>query len=141
MQISLDQFLGAIMSRVDNLEATIDDLRLRTNIAMRLVKSAVPQLTKDDVERAVSEELEVTKEAGMMEENDEIEAISEKLTDSIYGWLEGDVSELREKMDAYRKKLQEAMEAEKSKVIDVAPAGFVNQLGQELGNKKGKILF
>ncbi|HNU23829.1 MAG TPA: hypothetical protein PKN37_06140, partial [Mesotoga sp.] len=67
--------------------------------------------------------------------------ISEKLTDSIYGWLEGDVSELREKMDAYRKKLQEAMEAEKSKVIDVAPAGFVNQLGQEIGNKKGKIIF
>ncbi len=33
------------------------------------------------------------------------------------------------------------MEAEKSKVIDVAPAGFVNQLGQEIGNKKGQIVF
>ncbi len=115
MQISLDQFLGAIMSRVDNLEATIDDLRLRTNIAMRLVKSAVPQLTKDDVERAVSEELEVTKEAGMMEENDEIEAISEKLTDSIYGWLEGDVSELREKMDAYERSFRKLWKLRRAK--------------------------
>jgi len=141
MQISLDQFLGAIMSRVDNLEATIDDLRLRTNIAMRLVKAAVPELTREAVEKAVSEELEVTKNAGMMEESDEIEEISSKLTESIFGWLEGDVTELKEKMDAYRKRLQEAMEAEKSKVIDVAPASFVNQLGQEKGQKKGKIVF
>ena len=43
MQISLDQFLSAIMA-VDNLEATIDDLRLRTNIAMRLVKIMAPVL-------------------------------------------------------------------------------------------------
>jgi hypothetical protein len=106
MQISLDQFLGAIMSRVDNLEATIDDLRLRTNIAMRLVKTTVPELTRDDVEKAVSEELEVTKNAGMMEESDEIEEISSKLTESIFGWLEGDVTELKEMMDAYRKRLQ-----------------------------------
>ncbi|AFK06060.1 hypothetical protein BG32_07865 [Mesotoga sp. HF07.pep.5.2.highcov] len=141
MQVSLDQFLGAIMSRVDNLEATIDDLRLRTNIAMRLVKSVVPELTRDDVEKAVSEELEITKNAGMMEESDEIEEISSRLTDSIFEWLQGDVAELREKMDAYRKKLQEAMEAEKNRVIDVAPAGFVNQLGQEKGQKKGKLLF
>jgi len=141
MQVSLDQFLGAIMSRVDNLEATIDDLRLRTNIAMRLVKSVVPELTRDDVEKAVSEELEITKNAGMMEESDEIEKISSRFTDSIFEWLQGDVAELREKMDAYRKKLQEAMEAEKNRVIDVAPAGFVNQLGQEKGQKKGKLLF
>lgn len=129
------------MSRVDNLEATIDDLRLRTNIAMRLVKSVVPELTRDDVEKVVSEELEITKNAGMMEESDEVEEISSRLTDSIFGWLQGDVAELRERMDAYRKRLQEAMEAEKNKVIDVAPAGFVNQLGQEKGQKKGKLLF
>jgi molecular chaperone GrpE (heat shock protein) len=108
---------------------------------MRLVKATVPELTRDAVEKAVREELEVTKNAGMMEESDEFEEISSKLTESIFGWLEGDVTELKEKMDAYRKRLQEAMEAEKSKVIDVAPAGFVNQLGQEKGQKKGKIVF
>ena len=62
--------------------------------------------------------------------------ITDRLTDNIYDWLQGDVSELKERMDEYRKKMQEAMEAEKSKVIDVAPAGFVNQLGQERGSKK-----
>ena len=57
MQISLDQFLSAIMARVDNLEATIDDLRLRTNIAMRLVKIMTPDFTRDDVKKAVEDEL------------------------------------------------------------------------------------
>jgi len=141
MQISLDQFLSAIMARVDNLEATIDDLRMRTNIAMRLVKFMAPDFTRNDVKKAVEEELEVTMNAGLMEENERGEEITDRLTDNIYDWLQGDVSELKERMDEYRKKLQEAMEAEKSKVIDVAPASFVNQLGQERGPKKGKILF
>jgi len=141
MQISLDQFLSAIMARVDNLEATIDDLRLRTNIAMRLVKIMAPDFTRDDVKKAVEDELEITVNAGLMEENERGEEITDRLTDNIYDWLQGDVSELKERMDEYRKKMQEAMEAEKSKVIDVAPAGFVNQLGQERGSKKGKILF
>ncbi len=141
MQISLDQFLGAVMSRLDNLEATIDDLRLRTNIAMRLAKSLLPDLTRDDVLNVVTEELSITESAGLMEDSDRVEDIAERLADSIYGWLQGDVAELREKMDEYKKRLQEAMEAEKSKVIDVAPAGFVNQLGHDKGSKKGKILF
>lgn len=141
MQISLDQFLGAIMSRVDNLEATMDDLRLRANIAMRIAKAALGEFSRDDVLKAVKEELEVTKNAGLTEDGDEIEEISGKLTDSIYDWLQGDVAQLKEKMDEYKKKLQEAVESEKSKVIDVAPAGFVNQLGQNQPQKKGKILF
>lgn len=143
MQVSLEQLLSALIAKVDALEASVDDLRVRTNITLRLLKNLGKEIDRDTVKKAVEEEFRVSKEAGLMEDSADVEKMVESFADDIYKWLAGDVSELRARMDEYKRKLEEALMTQ-SKVIDVAPADFVKKLkpkGPKDPDAGGKILF
>ncbi|ACR80208.1 MULTISPECIES: hypothetical protein [Kosmotoga] len=144
MQVSLEQLLSALIAKVDALEASVDDLRVRTNITLRLLKNlGKEEIDRDTVKKAVEEEFRVSKEAGLIEDSADVVKMIESFADDIYKWLTGDVRELREKMDEYKRKLEEALMSQ-SKVIDVAPADFVKKLkpkGPKDPDGGGKILF
>lgn len=140
MQISLEQILSVLMSKVEALEAAMDDLRLRNNIILRLIKKS-GEIDKEAIQEAVTEELEVSKKAGLIEEERETMSTVASLTDSIYKWLSGDVEEIKTKMDEYRKKMEEIMKEQESKVIDVAPPDFVKKLEPKEPKKNGGIIF
>ncbi|WP_273230165.1 hypothetical protein [Kosmotoga pacifica] len=127
------------MGKVEALEAALDDLRLRNNILLRLLGS-LGEMNKEKIEEAVKEELEVSRKAGLIEDNREIQSTVENLTDSIYKWFVGDVEDIRAKMDEYRKKMEEVLKEQESKVIDVAPADFVKRLEPKEPNKGGGII-
>ncbi|OAA31293.1 hypothetical protein AT15_07290 [Kosmotoga arenicorallina S304] len=139
MQISLEQILSVLMSKVEALEAAMDDLRLRNNIILRLIKRS-GEIDKETIQEAVMEELEVSKKAGLIEEERETSSTVASLTDSIYNWLTGDVEEIKAKMDEYRKKMEEIMKEQESKVIDVAPPDFVKRLEPKEPKKNGGII-
>lgn len=128
------------MSKVEALEAAMDDLRLRNNIILRLIKKS-GEIDKEAIQEAVTEELEVSKKAGLIEEERETMSTVASLTDSIYKWLSGDVEEIKTKMDEYRKKMEEIMKEQESKVIDVAPPDFVKKLEPKEPKKNGGIIF
>ncbi|MBO8165723.1 MAG: hypothetical protein DRP32_01490 [Thermotogae bacterium] len=139
MQISLEQILSVLMGKVEALEAALDDLRLRNNIILRLVKNS-GELDREMIQKAVKEELEVSKKAGLIEDNKETLSTIDSLTDSIYKWLTGDVEDIKAKMDEYRKKMEEVMKEQESKVIDVAPPDFVKKLEPKEPKKNGGII-
>jgi len=139
VQISLEQILSVLMGKVEALEAALDDLRLRNNIILRLVKNS-GELDREMIQEAVKEELEVSKKAGLIEDNKETLSTIDSLTDSIYKWLTGDVEDIKAKMDEYRKKMKEVMKEQESKVIDVAPPDFVKKLEPKEPKKNGGII-
>ena len=134
MQVSLDQILTAILTKVDTLEASMDDLRIKNNILLRLVKEFSPELNKEKLEEVIKKEFAVTREAGLIDEQADGKTgeMVTKMADSMFKWLEGDVEDIKEKMQDYRKQLEETMEKERNgNVIDVAPADFVNRLDKK----------
>ncbi|KUK93890.1 MAG: Uncharacterized protein XE05_0909 [Thermotogales bacterium 46_20] len=143
MQVTLDQLLSAIMSRMDSMEASLNDLRIKTNVLLRLMKEDDSEFTKDRVLGAVKNELEVMKKAGMLDSEDTNE-ISISISDGIYNWLQGDVADIREKIDNYRKQMDESAE-DGDNVIDVASPDFLSRLesvkGKPKKSDKGNLLF
>jgi len=143
VQVTLDQLLSAIMSRMDSMEASLNDLRIKTNVLLRLMKEDDSEFTKDRVLGAVKNELEVMKKAGMLDSEDTNE-ISISISDGIYNWLQGDVADIREKIDNYRKQMDESAE-DGDNVIDVASPDFLSRLesvkGKPKKSDKGNLLF
>jgi hypothetical protein len=143
VQVTLDQLLSAIMSRMDSMESSLNDLRIKTNVLLRLMKEDDSEFSKDRVLEAVKSELEVMKQAGMLDSEDTNE-ISSSITDGIYNWLQGDVADIREKIDSYRKQMDESAE-DGDNVIDVASPDFLSRLenvkGKSKKSDKGNLLF
>ncbi|MDK2951068.1 MAG: hypothetical protein PWQ77_733 [Kosmotogales bacterium] len=136
MQVSIEQLLSGLMSKLETMEASLDDIRLKNNVLLRLIKEmSNKEITLTTIQLAVKEELKITKEAGLIEEDQDTSITEKRITDSIYKWLEGDVSDIKEQVNEYRKKLEEA-QRQHSGNIDIAPPNFVDTLGNQ--NKKGK---
>lgn len=142
MQVSIEQLLSGLMSKLEALESSIDDVRLKNNILLRLLKDVSPkEISITTIQLAVKEELKITKEAGLIEENQDTTMTEKRITDSLYKWLEGDVSDIKEQVTEYKKKMEEA-QREQAGSIDIAPPNFVDALGsQQKKNKDGKIIF
>ncbi|MFW6120755.1 MAG: hypothetical protein ACOC80_07615 [Petrotogales bacterium] len=144
MQVSLEDILTSLLSKVESLEATVDDLRVKSNVLFRLYKEQNDDedIDKDAIRNAVTEEFEISKKAGLINEEASIDEAIDNVTDGLIKWLEGDVDEIRKQMQEYRKKVKEAMENDKN--IDVAPANFVNQLKgnqQKKNNNDNKLIY
>jgi len=144
MQVSLEDILTSLLSKVESLEATVDDLRVKSNVLFRLYKEQNDgdEIDKEAIKNAVKEEFEISKKAGLINENSSIDEAVDNVTDGLIKWLEGDVEEIRKRMEEYRKKVKEAMDNDN--VIDVAPANFVNQLKgnqQRRKNDDNKLIY
>lgn len=143
VQVTLDQLLSAIMSRMDSMEASLNDIRIKTNVLLRLLKENGTELTKDRILEVVKEELEVMSRAGMLD-SEETDEISSSIAEGIHKWLEGDVADIREKIDNYRKEAKEAG-SDSDNVIDVASPDFLSRLenvkGKSKKGDKGNLLF
>ncbi|MFO7881445.1 MAG: hypothetical protein R6U52_02770 [Kosmotogaceae bacterium] len=128
MQVSLEDILTSLLSKVESLEATVDDLRVKSNVLFRLYKEQNDDEDIDEevIRSAVKEEFEISKKAGLINEEASIDEAIDNVTDGLIKWLKGDVEEIRKRMEEYRNKVKDAMENDK--VIDVAPANFVNQI-------------
>jgi len=139
MQVTLDQLLSVMMARLESLETMIEDLKLRENIALRLISKKLG-IKKEDFKNAIKEEFEVMRKAGMVEEKEtEDSDETEKLmAEELYKWISGDVEDLRKQIEEYKKKLKEVIEKEqKGKVIDVAPPDLLQRLDQIKKSRKG----
>ena len=139
MQISLEEIITMLLSRVESLSANDENSKTKSNIIYRaLYKKGL--ITEEDIMDSVKEEYRMLKELGVIQAEPKDEMYS-TITDGILQWIKGDVEGIKRSMAEYEKKLQESAreEAAKKPKIEVAGANVLNQLDSMAG-AKGKLI-
>ena len=139
MQISLEEIISMLLSRVESLSANDENSKTKSNIIYRaLYKKGL--ITEEDILDSVKEEYRMLKELGVIQAEPK-EEMYRTITDGILQWIKGDVEGIKRSMAEYEKKLQEYAreEAANKPKIEVAGANVLNQLDNMAGGK-GKLI-
>lgn len=135
MQVSLDQLINVIMAKLEGLEMSLEDLKFRTNIALRvLYKNEL--LTEDNLVEAIKDEFKANTEL----EGKAIDLPDEKakeMSKDILNWIKIDLEEMKKKMKEYEEQLKQLMQQADTPDISVAPPDLLNQLDQMKKSNKG----
>lgn len=139
MQISIEQIIQVIMAKLENIELSLEDIKLRSNVAIRILKDN-DMLTQENVEKAVKKEFEALKE--LDEESEEIsEEQIKQVSKGIIQWADNDLDEMKDRIKNYQEQMREFMNKEASKAdISVAPSNFIEQLESKKNVGKGNII-
>ncbi|MCR4819366.1 MAG: hypothetical protein K5841_10455 [Fretibacterium sp.] len=134
-QISLDELMSLLLTRLDGLTLESENQKMRFNIMFRtLYKKGL--FTDDDVLDAVRDENRIMKEMGLIKEVPDENAMK-SVARSMLLWLKGDVESLKRSMEEYEQQLKEAMAKQQKPRIDVAPAAVLNELDRMGGASQG----
>ncbi|MDR3076196.1 MAG: hypothetical protein LBU26_02750 [Synergistaceae bacterium] len=127
MQISLDEVISMLLSRVESLAMSDENSKTRFNVVMRvLYKKGL--ITDEDITESVREEHRMLKELGLLQELPKDEVAS-AVAEGILQWIRGDVDAIRRAMEEYDKKLKEyAREESRKSSIAVASSDVLQQL-------------
>lgn len=142
MQISLEEVITMLLSRVESLAMNDENNKTKFNIAMRvLYKKGL--ITEQEIVDSVKEEHRMLKELGLIPEEpgeDVVQAVAE----NILQWIRGDVSAIKKTMEEYEKKMQEyAREQERKSSLTVASSDVLQQLDRLApppGSGKSKLI-
>lgn len=130
MDMSLEELMNMLISRLEGLSASVEDLRFRMNI----IGSALADqdiIKKDDIRSAVRKQLNIMKYLGSAD-NVDYNTV-EGLTESIMNWFDGDMSAIKAEYEQYKKIMEEAEEKIKkeSQRIEIAGAGSLGDLKKQ----------
>jgi hypothetical protein len=144
MQISLEEVITMLLTRVESLSMSDENGKTRFNIVARaLYKKGF--ITDDDIMESVREEHRMLKELGMIQETPG-EDVVKAVADNILQWVRGDVEVIKRAMSEYDKKLKEyAREEARKPSIAVASSDVLHQLDRLAspsgsGNRGGKLI-
>ena len=139
MQVSLEEIITMLLSRVESLSANDENSKTKSNIIYRaLYKKGL--ITEEDIMDSVKEEYKMLKDLGVIQTEPKDE-MYQTICDGILQWIKGDVEGIKKSMADYEKKLQEYAreEAAQKPKIQVAGANVLNQLDSMSGGK-GKLI-
>ena len=127
MQISLEEVITMLLSRVESLAMSDENGKTRFNVIARvLYKKGL--ITDEEITESVREEHRMLKELGMLQELPKDEVVK-AVAEGILQWIRGDVDSIRQAMEEYDKKLKEyAREESRKPAIAVASSDVLNQL-------------
>jgi len=131
MEMSIEELMNMLVSRLEGLSASVEDLRFRINIiGSALVDQDV--IKKDDIRAAVRKQLNIMKYLGSAD-NVDYNTV-EGLTESIMNWFDGDMSAIKAEYEQYKKLMEEAEDKinKESQRIEIAGPGSLG----DLKNKK-----
>ncbi|KLO22823.1 hypothetical protein X275_04795 [Marinitoga sp. 1197] len=135
MQVSLDQLINVIMAKLEGLEMSLEDLKFRTNIALRvLYKNEL--LTEENLVDAIKDEFKAHTEL----EGKSLELPEEKakeMSKDILNWIKIDLEEMKKKMKEYEEQLKQMLQQAEGPDISIASPDLLNQLEQMKKNNKG----
>jgi hypothetical protein len=119
--------MNMLISRLEGLSASVEDLRFRINI----IGSALTDqdvIKKDDIRAAVRKQLNIMKYLGSAD-NVDFNTV-EGLTESIMNWFDGDMSAIKAEYEQYKKIMEEAEEKIKKEGqrIEIAGPGSLGDL-------------
>lgn len=127
MQISLEEVITMLLSRVESLAMNDENNKTRFNIVARaLYKKGL--ITDEEVLDSVREEHRMLKELGLIQEEPGDE-VTNAVAEGILQWIRGDVEAIRRAMEDYEKKLKElAREEARKSNLTVASSDVLQQL-------------
>lgn len=127
MQISLEEIITMLLSRVESLALNDENDKTRFNIMMRvLYKKGL--VTDQEVLDSVKEEHKMLLALGAIKEEPGPE-VAQAVADDILQWIRGDVDAIKKGMEEYEKKVKEyAREHERKSSLTVASSDVLNQL-------------
>ena len=127
MQISLEEIITMLLSRVESLSLNDENNKTRFNIVLRvLYKKGL--ITDEDVEASVREEHRMLKELGLVQEEPG-DDIVKAVTENILQWARGDVDAIKKAMEDYEQKVKEyAREEARKSSLTVASSDVLQQL-------------
>jgi hypothetical protein len=145
MQISLEEIITMLLSRVESLALNDENNKTKFNIVARaLYKKGL--ITDNDILDSVKEEHRMLKELGLIQETPG-DDIASSVAGNILQWIRGDVGAIKAAMEDYEKKVKEyAREHEKKSSLTVASSDVLQQLDrlssqqQSSGNRGGSRL-
>jgi len=137
MQIGLDELLGMLVSRVEEISLDSENQKSRFNIMFRMLyKKGL--FTEKDALDAIREENRILLELGMIKSMPD-EKTLKAAADNLMLWIRGDAKEIKQSIEELQKRIQEAQEKQNKPRIETAPAGVLNELDR-LGANNGKKL-
>lgn len=127
MQISLEEVITMLLSRVESLAMNDENNKTRFNIVLRtLYKKGL--ITDQDIIDSVKEEHKMLKDLGLIQEEPG-DDIVDTVAESILQWVRGDVDAIKKTMEEYERKIKEyAREQEKKSSLTVASSDVLQQL-------------
>ena len=138
MQIGLDELLGMLVSRVEELALDNENQKSRFNIMFRMLyKKGL--FNENDVLDAIREENKILLELGMIKAMPEDKTLK-AAADNLMLWIKGDAKEIKRSIEELQKRIQEAEEKQNKPKIETAPAGVLNELDRLGGNNSKKLI-
>lgn len=138
MQIGLDELLGMLVSRVEELAVDSENQKSRFNVMFRMLYRKGLFNEKDALD-AIREENKILLELGIIKTMPD-EKTLKNAADNLMLWIKGDVKEIKRSIDEIQKRIQEAEQKQKQPRIETAPAGVLTELDRLGANNAGKKL-
>ena len=138
MQIGLEDLLGMLVSRVEEMSLENENQKSKFNVMCRILyKKGL--FNEHDAYEAIKDENKILLELGMIKAMPD-EKTLKAAADNLMLWIKGDVKEIQKSVEEVKKRLQEAAEKQNKPKIDVAPAGVLNELDRLGANNSKKII-
>lgn len=142
MQIGLDELLGMLVSRVEELALDTENQKSRFNIMFRMLyKKGL--FNETDALDAIREENKILLELGLIKAMPDEKTIR-AAADNLMLWIKGDTKEIKRTMDELQKRIQEEQSKQNAPRIETAPAGVLNELDRARqingGNNNKKLI-
>lgn len=134
MQISLDEVLSMLLSRVDAMAVANENMKSKFNMLARaLYKKGL--LTDDDLVQSVKEEHKLLLDLGAIKEMPD-EGTLKSIADNMIVWIKNDAEAIKQSMKDYEAKVKAMIEEEEKKPrLDVASAADLQRLDRMSGKK------
>jgi hypothetical protein len=139
MQISLDEVLSMLLSRVDAMTMANENMKSKLNILARaLYKKGL--LTDDDILQSVRDEHQLLLDLGAIKAMPDDETLK-SVADNVTQWVKNDAEAIKQSMKEYEAKVKAMIEEEEKKPrLDVASAADLQRLDRMSGNSQGSRL-
>ena len=139
MQISLDEVLSMLLSRVDAMTMANENMKSKFNIlALALYKKEL--LNDDDILQSVKDEHQLLVDLGAVKSMPD-EATLKSIADNVTQWVKNDAEAIKKSMMEYEAKVKAMIEEEEKKPrLDVASAADLQRLDRMSGKTQGSRL-
>ena len=139
MQISLDEVLSMLLSRVDAMTMANENMKSKFNILARaMYKKGL--LTDEDITQSVKEEHQLLLSLGAIKEMPD-DAALKSTAENMIMWLKNDADAIKKSMKDYEEKVKAMIEEEQKKPhLDVASAADLERLDRMNGGSQNSRL-
>lgn len=138
MQIGLDELLGMLVSRVEELALDSENQKSRFNVMFRMLYRK-GLFNENDALEAIRDENKILLELGMIKSMPD-EKTLKAAADNLMLWIKGDTKEIKRSIEELQKRIQETAEKQNKPRIETAPAGVLNELDRIGANNTGRKL-